>query len=104
MPGDHNPKYKSCVSKVKAKGGDVNPYAVCHSSTGEIEEAIIREKINGNRQVPFFNPPIKNNTVEPKIDKSPKGKIGGTENHMTNNMWKEIFDSQLKRNVKEPRY
>ncbi len=35
MPGDHHPKYKSCVSKVKAKGGDVNPYAVCHSSTGE---------------------------------------------------------------------
>lgn len=39
MPGDHHPKYKSCVSKVKAKGDDVNPYAVCHASTGEIEEA-----------------------------------------------------------------
>jgi len=39
MPGDHHPKYKSCVTKVKAKGGDdVNPYAVCHASTGEIEE------------------------------------------------------------------
>ena len=34
MPGDHHPKYKSCVDKVKAKGDDVNPYAVCHASTG----------------------------------------------------------------------
>lgn len=38
MPGDHHPKYKSCVTKVKSKGDDVNPYAVCHASTGEITE------------------------------------------------------------------
>ncbi len=44
MPGDHNPKYKSCVSKVKAKGGNVNPFAVCHASTGEsVGEAIMKQ-------------------------------------------------------------
>jgi len=27
-------KFKSCVKKVKLKGGKVNPYAVCRVSTG----------------------------------------------------------------------
>ena len=27
-------KFESCVKKVKAKGGDYNPYAVCRVSTG----------------------------------------------------------------------
>jgi len=45
MPGDHHPKYKSCVDKVKAKGGDVNAYAVCHASTGESVEELIKEQI-----------------------------------------------------------
>lgn len=28
-------KLKSCVKQVKAKGGAVNPYAVCVASTGQ---------------------------------------------------------------------
>lgn len=27
-------KYISCIKKVKAKGGDYNPWAVCRVSTG----------------------------------------------------------------------
>ncbi|GAG44404.1 unnamed protein product [marine sediment metagenome] len=27
-------KFLRCVRKVKAKGGDVNPYAICRKSTG----------------------------------------------------------------------
>jgi hypothetical protein len=30
-----NTKVSKCVSKVKAKGGGVNPYAVCQDSTGQ---------------------------------------------------------------------
>jgi len=93
-------KLDRCVSDVKAKGGVDNPWAVCNASIGK---EIIQEKVNANRQVPFFNPPIKKNKVEPKIEKTRKN-IGGTQNHMNNNLWKEILDSQLKRNVKEPRY
>jgi hypothetical protein len=28
-------KVSKCVAKVKAKGGDVNPYAVCQDATGQ---------------------------------------------------------------------
>lgn len=28
-------KVSRCVNKVKAKGGGVNPYAVCQASTGQ---------------------------------------------------------------------
>ncbi len=28
-------KMKSCVAQVKARGGDVNPYAVCKASVGK---------------------------------------------------------------------
>ena len=31
-------KLMSCVKKVKAKGGNVNPYAVCVKSTGQKPE------------------------------------------------------------------
>lgn len=60
---------------------------------------MLQEKVNSNRQVPTFNPPFKTNKVEPKVDKSKKN-IGGTQNFMTGNMWKQIFDAQLKRNTK----
>jgi len=118
-------KLDRCVADVKAKGGADNPWAVCNASIGkedakeenkktknEINEAIIREKINANRQVPVFNPPITNRDVKPKIDKTTKG-IGGqvgkidssaNTNNMTTDLWKKILDSQLRRNVKEPRY
>ena len=78
----------------------------------EIAEAIFQEKINANRQVPLFNPPITKRKVEPDIQKTTKG-IGGQEgkidsdantNNMTTDLWKKILDSQMRRNVKEPRY
>jgi len=130
-------KLDDCVEKVKAKGGVDNPWAVCNASIGketkehhnpldipfghevdtkevkaEITEAIIREKVNANRQIPVFNPPITNRPVEPDIQKNKKG-IGGqvgkidsssNTNNMTTDLWKKILDNQLKRNVKEPRY
>lgn len=64
----------------------------------------IKEKVNANRQVPVFNPSFKTHDVKPKIDKSPKGKIGGTGNPQNQDMWKKILDSQLRRNVKETSY
>jgi len=131
-------KLDRCVADVKAKGGVDNPWAVCNASIGkevkennldapskldipfdrerktkeEIAESIVREKINDNRQVPLFNPPITNRDVKPKVDKTKKG-IGGqvgkidsssNTNNMTTALWKKLFDSQLRRNVKEPRY
>ena len=132
-------KLDRCVADVKAKGGVDNAWAVCNASIGkevkedhnldapykldipfdrerktkeEIAESIVREKINDNRQVPLFNPPITNRDVKPKVDKTKKG-IGGqvgkidsdsNTNNMTTALWKKIFDSQLRRNVKEPRY
>jgi len=112
-------KLDDCVAKVKAKGEVDNPWAVCNASIGkeaktqeEIAEAIIQEKVNANRQVPLFNPPITNRKVEPDIQKTTKG-IGGqvgkidsnsNTNNMTTALWKKILDAQLRRNVKEPRY
>jgi len=98
-----------------------------HSIKAEIVKAKIREhvgdneflvknkndkRVNANRQVPLFNPPITNRDVKPKINKTTKG-IGGqvgkidsisNTNNMTTDMWKKILDTQLRRNVKEPRY
>ena len=134
-------KLERCVSDVKAKGmSDDSAWGICVDSTGEkphkeadqtkaghdkdsankiggsikaeIAEAIFQEKINANRQVPVFNPPITNRKVEPKKDKNKKG-IGGqvgkidsssNTNNMTTDLWKKILDTQLRRNVKEPRY
>jgi len=100
-------KLDRCVSDVKSQGkSSDSAWGICVDSTGEKphhHETKIREKVNGNRQVPYFNPPIKTNKIEPKVDKSRKN-IGGTENFMTTDLWKKIFDSQLKRNRKEPRY
>ncbi len=102
-------------------------HEVNNKTKAEIVEAKIREhvgdneflvknknnkRVNANRQVPFFSPPITNRPVEPDIQKTTKG-IGGqvgkidstsNTNNMTTAMWKKILDSQLRRNVKEPRY
>ena len=113
-------KLDDCVAHVKGQKGVDNPWAVCNAKLGKetkeqsdkINESIIQEKINANRQVPFFNPPISNRPVEPDIHKTTKG-IGGqvgkidsssNTNNMTTDLWKKILDNQLKRNVKEPRY
>ena len=119
-------KLERCVSDLKGEGkSDDSAWGICVDSTGQkphqntkqatkvkINESIIQEKINANRQVPVFNPPITNRKVEPQIDKNKKG-IGGqvgkidsdsNTNNMTTDMWKKILDSQLRRNVKEPRY
>jgi len=124
-------KLDKCVDDIKAKGGVDNPWAVCNASIGkeakeqshnvpsdtkqikaQVAESIVREKINDNRQVPLFNPPITNRDVKPDIQKTTKG-IGGqvgkidsnsNTNNMTTDLWKKILDSQLRRNVKEPRY
>jgi len=123
-------KLEKCVADVQAQGkSEDSAWGICVDSTGEkphkeekikdnsstkaeIVEAIFQEKINANRQVPVFNPPITNRKVEPKKDKNKKG-IGGqvgkidsssNTNNMTTDMWKKILDSQLRRNVKEPKY
>jgi len=135
-------KLEKCVADLKAKGTPKDSaWPICVDSTGEkphkeqlsikaeIVEAKIKEhvgdnpflikgkgkdskKINSNRQVPVFNPPITNRKVEPDIEKTKKG-IGGqvgkidsksNTNNMTTAMWKKILDSQLRRNGKEPRY
>lgn len=98
-----------------------------YSIKAEIVKAVIKEhvgdnkfrvkkkpdnRINANRQVPVFNPPITNRPVEPDVQKTTKG-IGGqvgkidsdsNTNNITTDLWKKILDSQLRRNVKEPRY
>lgn len=104
-------KLDRCVDKVKAKGNVENPWAVCNASIGK-ETKGVKEKVNDNRQVPLFNPPISKRSNKPDVQKTKKG-IGGqvgkidsnsNTNNMTTDLWKSILDSQLKRNVKEPRY
>ena len=98
-------KLDRCVDDLKAKGKNGNPWAICNSSVGQKESSpsAIKEKINANRQVPVFNPPIKKGKVEPSGKKSKHG-IGGMERKKQNAvLWKDIFDSQIKRNVKEPK-
>ena len=103
-------KLDRCVDDIKAKGDVENPWAVCNSSIGkETKKQIIQEKVNANRQRPSFNPPIKTGKIEPQINKTTKG-IGGLEgkigepvkNPQPSFLWKDILDSQLRRNVKEP--
>ena len=114
-------KLDRCVAKVKAKGGVDNPWAVCNASIDK--ESKIKEHVgdnkflvkgkpdntrpNKNRQVPLFNPKITSRKVEPQVDKTTKG-IGGqvgkidskaNTNNMTTNLWKSIFDAQLRQNV-----
>ncbi len=116
------------VGKETKEGADVlekksHPCSI----KAEIAEAIIKEhvgdnkfrvkgkpdnRVNANRQVPVFNPPITNRPVEPDVQKTTKG-IGGqvgkidsdaNTNNMTTDLWKKILDTQLRRNVKEPKY
>jgi len=124
-------KLDRCVDDLKDEGGVDNPWAVCNASIGKetkedhnpldipfdykvnekstIKEQVIQEKVNSNRQVPVFNPPIKVGKIEPQINKTTKG-IGGLEgkigepvkNPKPSFLWKDILDSQLKQNVKEP--
>ncbi len=123
-------KLEKCVADVKAQGkSEDSAWGICVDSTGEkphkevkennnsikadIVEAIFQEKINANRQVPLFNPPITNRKVEPENNDKKKKGIGGqvgkidsssNTNNMTTDLWKKILDTQLRRNVKEPRY
>ncbi len=121
-------KLEDCVADVKKQGkSEDSAYGICVSSTGEKphKEAIDHAgdnknlvkgnsggRVNANRQVPVFNPPITNRKVEPDIQKTTKG-IGGqvgkidsntNTNNLSTDVWKKILDSQLRRNVKEPRY
>lgn len=36
--------YDRCVRKVKAKGGAVNPYAICRSTMGSDKEILAKQK------------------------------------------------------------
>ena len=117
-------KLEKCVADVKAQGkSEDSAWGICVDSTGEkphkevkddvsdsikrdIVESIFQEKINANRQVPLFNPPITKRKVEPDIEKNKKG-IGGqvgkidsdaNTNNMTTDLWKKILDTQLRRN------
>ncbi len=102
---------EDCIVDAGANGA-YNPGGACRVSNrgGEtIQEQLIQEKVNSNRQVPVFNPPIKVGKIEPQINKTTKG-IGGLEgkigepvkNPKPSFLWKDILDSQLKQNVKEP--
>jgi len=116
-------KLDRCVSDVKAKGNVDNPWAVCNASVGKetkehhnpldipfgYEVNKTQEKVNANRQRPSFNPPVNKGKIEPQINKTTRG-IGGLEgkigkpvkNPQPSFLWKDILDSQLRRNVKEP--
>jgi len=95
-------KLDRCVNDVKGQGkSEDSAWAICKSSTGETKTKI-QEKVNANRQVPVFNPPIKKNKVEPEGQKTTKG-MGGPRLNQESVLWKNIFDSQLRRNVKEPK-
>ena len=96
-------KLERCVSDLKAKGGVEDPWAVCVDSTGQKpHKEAIREKVNENRQVPYSSPPLKKSPITPQGRKTTKG-IGGDKNLIGGTFWKQIFDAQLRRNVKEPR-
>ncbi len=97
-----NIKAEIAEAKIKEHVGD-NEFLVKNKND---------KRVNANRQVPLFNPPITNRPVEPDIHKTTKG-IGGqvgkidsnsNTNNMTTDLWKKVLDTQLRRNVKEPRY
>jgi hypothetical protein len=95
-----------CISDQKKDGSsDESAKKICGSikaKYGETTKGKIREKVNENRQVPFFNPPTKVDSNKPDNRKTTKG-IGGPRLDMDSFLWKDIFDAQLRRNVKEPR-
>lgn len=95
-----------CVKDVKSQGkSDDSAWPICVDSTGEKphKETRLQEKVNANRQVPVFNPPIKEDSNKPENRKTTKG-MGGTKLMTESVLWKDIFDAQLKRNVREPRF
>jgi hypothetical protein len=49
-----------------------------------------------------FNPPIKKGKVEPDIKKKLSGG-GANRLNQDSVLWKDIFDAQLRNNVKEPK-
>ena len=98
-------KLDRCVSDVKSQGKSKDSaYGICVDSTGEKphQETKIQEKVNENRQVPFFNPPVKKDPNKPEGRKTTKG-MGGPRLNTESALWKNIFDAQLRRNVKEPK-
>jgi len=92
-------KLHRCVDDLKAKGTEGNLWAICNSS---INEQIIQEKINTNRQKGVFSPPFKKGKIEPQVNKTTKG-IGGMRKKTDSFLWKDILDAQFKRDVKEPK-
>jgi len=106
-------KLEKCVRDVKAQGkSDDSAWAICVDSTGEkphkesdtipFSKKNVQEKVNKNRQVPVFNPPDKVGSNKPDNRKTTKG-IGGDRLNAESFLWKDIFDAQLRRNVKEPK-
>ena len=95
-----------CISDQKKSGSsDESAKKICGSikaKYGETTKGKIREKVNENRQVPFFNPPDKVGSNKPDNRKTTKG-MGGPRLNTDSFLWKDIFDAQLRRNVKEPR-
>jgi len=100
-------KLDRCVSKVKAKGGVENAWAVCKASMGSDSNnnSKKQEKVNKNRHDPYPSPDIKKGKVEPVIDKTPKnigggpiGKMSDKKKHQEAILYKQIIDAKL-RNV-----
>ena len=93
-----------CISDQKKAGHDQNSAnKICGSIKGKYGETKkVQEKINKNRQVPFSNPPLRDESNKPDNRKTTKG-IGGDRLNMESFLWKDILDGQLRRNVKEPR-
>jgi len=104
---DKNSADKICGS-IKAKYGETNTIEskikeqIINSKIYSDHKKGIKEKVNENRQVPFSNPKIKSDKVEPENRKTTKG-IGGKKLDKDSFLWKDIFDAQLKQNVKEPK-
>lgn len=90
-------KLDRCVADVKAKGDVDNPWAVCNAKMGKE----VKEKVNQNRQDPYPSPDIKRGTIEPHIQKTPKG-IGGITGKINEKkkqqeaiLYKQILDTKL---------
>ncbi len=112
--------WSQCQSDQAKNGHDKDSAnKICGSIKAEVVEAIIlKEHVgdnkflvknkgkekgpNANRQVHVSNPPLKKGKIEPQIQKTPKDD-GGKRLNQDSILWKDIFDSQLKRNVKEPK-
>lgn len=47
----HTKKWQSCVKKVKKKGGDYNPFAVCTASIGKKGSILKSHRRMGSRKL-----------------------------------------------------